>query len=63
MGDIKREAVTNVLKPYFNNDAELIHRFIDCVFHQIVKSNVYRRNKTRLYNGLVFLLNFFLRKE
>jgi len=58
-GDIKREAVISVLLPYFKNDAELIAKIIEFIYPMIHKSTIIRRNKKRLWSGLVSVVNFF----
>ena len=62
-GDVKREAVINVLLPYFNNDKELISKIIEFIFPQVRKSSLYRRNKKRIWESVVTVVNFFLGKR
>lgn len=58
-GDVKKEAVISVLLPYFNNDRELVSKIIEFVFPMVTKSTLFRRNKKRLWNGFVVVVNFF----
>ena len=58
-GEIKKEAVISVLAPYFNNDRELVDKIIEFVFPMVTKSTLFRRNKKRLWNGLIIVVNFF----
>ena len=53
-GSIKLQVVINCLLPYFQNDVNLIIKFVDIYLPQIPKSNIFRRNRDRIYN-------FFLR--
>jgi uncharacterized protein YaaR (DUF327 family) len=62
MGDIKQTAVIEVLKPYFKNDEELLKNIIEHIYPSISKSNFFRRNKTRIFNGIKTVLKFFLSK-
>ena len=59
MGVIKKEAVIHALKPYFNDDTELLSKLIDFVYPQIKKSNILRRNRSRLYSAGIFFWNMY----
>ena len=62
MGEIKQIAVIQVLLPYFKNDSELIKNIILHIYPKITKSNILRRNKTRIFNGIKSVIKFFLSK-
>ena len=62
MGEIKEKAVIQVLLPYFKNDVELIKSTILHIYPKITKSNILRRNKTRIFNGIKSIIKFFFLK-
>jgi hypothetical protein len=62
MGQIKKQAVIQVLKPYFKNDELLLASIVQYVFPQVMKSNIFRRNKKRLYKLFNSVVEFFLFK-
>ena len=48
LGSIKRDIVTEVCKEYFDNNPELVHMVLDLVFEKIIKTSLFRRNKSRV---------------
>lgn len=49
-GNIKRAVVVEVCKEYFNESPDLVHMVIDLVFEKIIKTSLFRRNKSRMMN-------------
>ena len=58
-GELKLRVVTIVLMPYFNDDEELIHKFVQLCINAIRKSNILRRNYVRLRRIFFSLVNRF----
>ena len=58
-GDIKREIVVDVCKEHFNGDPMLVEMVLDLIFHKIIKTTLWRRNKQRLKNIALFFLELF----
>lgn len=54
MGEIKKRAVVNSVKMFYNDDARLVESIIDLVFPLIKKSNILRRSYNRV-SRFVFL--------
>ena len=59
MGDVKEDAVIQCVSKYFNYDTQLVKTIIQLVLPNVPKSNIFRRNKTRIYNFLFFLVEKF----
>ncbi len=55
MGDLKEESVIECCSKYFNNDILLVKKIIQLVLPNVPKSNILRRNKTRIYNFFFWL--------
>lgn len=58
MGLLKKKAVVEICKRYFNDDAELVSKIIEIVLPNIIKSSLYRRNKKRLSNCFFFVVSY-----
>jgi len=48
LGSIKRDIVVEVCKAHFDNNPELVHMVIDLIFDKIIKTSLFRRNKSRV---------------
>ena len=59
-GDIKREVVLEVCKPFFDGKEDLVDMVLELVFDKIEKTTLFRRNKQRLKNVGSFFLELFL---
>ena len=59
-GDIKREVVLEVCKPFFDGKEDLVDMVLELVFDKIEKTTFIRRNKQRLKNIGCFFLELFL---
>ncbi len=59
MGDLKESSVIECCSKYFNNDIELVKKIIQLVLPNVPKSNILRRNKTRIINFVFFLVGKF----
>ena len=59
LGHIKRTVVVEVCKDYFNDSPELVHMVIDLVFDKIIKTSLFRRNKSRVANLFFWLVRQF----
>lgn len=59
-GDIKREVVLEVCKPFFDGKEDLVDMVLELVFDKIEKTTFFRRNKQRLKNIGCFFLELFL---
>lgn len=59
-GDIKREVVLEVCKPFFDGKEDLVDMVLELVFDKIEKTTFWRRNKQRLKNIGGFFLELFL---
>lgn len=62
MGAIKKQAVIQVLKPYFKNEELLLASLVEYVFPQVTKSNMLRRNSKRIHKLFSSVVEFFLFK-
>ena len=49
-GKQKEKIVVDILVKYFNDDEVLIQKFIKLMMPRISKSNIFRRNRNRIYN-------------
>jgi len=58
MGDIKLKNVVKVCLPFFDNNANLVKVFIEDNLHNIIESNVFRRNRMRIANFFSILLKW-----
>jgi len=58
-GEIKREIVVDICKPFFENNTELVEMVLDLVFDKIIKTTWIRRNKQRIKNIAGFFLELF----
>ena len=56
MGDLKESSVVECCSKYFNNDEDLVKKIIQLVLPNVPKSNILRRNKTRIYNFFFWLV-------
>lgn len=59
-GDIKRDVVLEVCKPFFDGKEDLVDMVLELVFDKIEKTTLFRRNKQRLKNVGSFFLELFL---
>lgn len=59
-GEIKRDVVIDICKPFFDDNQELVEMVLDLVFDKIKKTTLIRRNKQRLKNIASFFLELFL---
>ena len=59
MGLIKEDAVVQCVSKYFNDDKELVKTIIQLVLPNITKTNIFRRNKQKIYNFFLLLLDRF----
>lgn len=59
-GDIKRDVVLEVCKPYFDGKEDLVDMVLELIFDKIEKTTLFRRNKQRLKNVGSFFLELFL---
>jgi hypothetical protein len=59
IGDLKESSVIECCSKYFNNDIELVKKIIQLVLPNVPKSNILRRNKTRIINFVFFLVGKF----
>jgi len=59
-GDIKREVVVEVCKPFFDDKEDLVDMVLELVFEKVKKTTLLRRNKRRLKNIGSFFLELFL---
>ena len=50
LGEIKKQVVVEVCKDYFNDSPELVHMVIDLIFDKVIKTSLFRCNKTRIAN-------------
>lgn len=58
-GDLKREIVVDVCNEYFNGEPALVEMVLDLIFHKVIKTTLWRRNKQRAKNIAVFFLELF----
>lgn len=56
-GDLKLKAVIEVVKIFFNNDAELVKTIVNLVLPLVKKCNMYRRYKGSIRSFFLPLLN------
>ena len=56
LGSVKHKIVVDVCKEYFNDSPDLVAMVIDLVFVNVLKTSLYRRNKTRVANLFFWLL-------
>ena len=56
LGSVKHKIVVDVCKEYFNDSPELVAMVVDLVFVNVIKTSLYRRNKTRVANLFFWLL-------
>ena len=59
-GDIKRDVVLEVCKPFFDGKEDLVDMVLELVFDKIEKTTLLRRNKQRFINIGSFFLELFL---
>jgi hypothetical protein len=59
-GSEKKVAVIEIVKKYFDDNDELVGKVVEQLMSHIRKSNILTRNKTRIKNGLLILLSFFI---
>jgi hypothetical protein len=59
-GDIKREVVIDICKPFFDGKEDLVDMVLELVFDKVKKTTLYRRNKQRIKNIGSFFLELFL---
>ena len=64
-GDIKLAIVSEVCKPFFDNNHDLVTTIVDLIFHQVVKTSFFRRNKNRIKSFFFVVLKavFGLQRE
>ena len=60
-GDLKKSIAILILKPYFNDDEELIGKFIELILEKITKSTKFSRIKNKI-GGFFFQLLSILAK-
>jgi hypothetical protein len=58
-GELKKEVVIDICKPYFNDDADLVEMVLELVFDKVIKTTWLRRNKQRIKNIAGFFLELF----
>ena len=58
-GEMKREVVIDICKPFFNNDDQLVEMVLELVFDKVIKTTWLRRNKQRIKNITAFFLELF----
>jgi hypothetical protein len=58
-GEMKREVVIDICKPFFNNDDQLVEMVLELVFDKVIKTTWLRRNKQRIKNIAAFFLELF----
>jgi len=58
-GDIKREIVVDVCREYFNQEPALVEMVLDLIFHKVIKTTLWRRNKQRIKNVAIFFFEIF----
>jgi len=56
LGSVKHKIVVDVCKEYFNDSPDLVAMVVDLVFVNVIKTSLYRRNKTRVANLFFWLL-------
>ena len=56
-GDLKKSIAILILKPYFNDDEELIGKFIELILEKITKSTKFSRIKNKIGGFFFQLLN------
>jgi hypothetical protein len=49
-GEIKMKCVVEAVKPFFDNNEELVKKIVELVFRDVIKSTLWRRNQTRILN-------------
>ncbi len=59
MGTIKEEAVIQCVSLYFNNDILLVKKIIQLVLPNVTKSNIFRRNKNKVFKFFFYLVRRF----
>jgi len=59
-GDIKRDVVLEVCKPFFDGKEDLVDMVLELIFDKIKKTTLLRRNKKRIKNIGSFFLELFL---
>ena len=59
-GDLKREVVVEVCKPFFDDKDDLVDMVLELVFDKIKKTTLLRRNKQRMKNIGSFFLGLFI---
>ena len=57
LGKVKCGIVVEVCKEYFNNNTDLVHMVIDLIFEKIIKTSLFRRNKSRVVSIFFGLSN------
>jgi hypothetical protein len=58
-GEMKREVVIDICKPFFNDDQALVEMVLELVFDKVIKTTFLRRNKQRIKNIAAFFLELF----
>ena len=61
-GDIKRAVVVEILKPYFNDDTDLVIKFVELLLPKIEKSTWYTRHRNIIKSFFFVLVCMFRRK-
>lgn len=59
LGEVKKTVVVEVCKEYFNDSPQLVHMVIDLIFDKIVKTSLFRRNKTRIKDIFFWVVKQF----
>ena len=59
LGEVKKTVVVEVCKEYFNDSPELVHMVIDLIYDKIIKTSLFRRNKSRIANIFFWVFKQF----
>ena len=59
LGETKKIVVVEVCKEYFNDSPELVHMVIDLIFDKVIKTSLFRRNKSRITNIFFWVVKQF----
>ena len=61
-GDLKKSIAVEILKPYFNEDDELVSKFIELILEKITKSTKFSRVKNKVSKFFFQLLSMVLKQ-
>ena len=59
LGELKKTVVVEVCKEYFNDSPELVYMVIDLIFDKIIKTSLFRRNKSRIADIFFWVMQQF----